>query len=100
VRFRRDFAYCSLIRAHAVLLQANRDKDANDRIAATVDDYAVVRELGFSGAVHACSVSDRNDSGTEIDGSQILLHLFRLGRAVQKAQSLTVAAFDANVPLT
>lgn len=46
VRLRRDFAsLLALIRAHAVLHQASRDRDDDGRIIATVDDYAVVREL-------------------------------------------------------
>jgi hypothetical protein len=46
VRLRRDFnAVLSLIRAHAVLHQASRDRDDQGRIVATVDDYAIIREL-------------------------------------------------------
>lgn len=46
VRLRRDFgALLNLIRAHAILHQAGRDRDADGRIVATLDDYAKVREL-------------------------------------------------------
>jgi hypothetical protein len=46
VRLRRDFgAFLALIRAHAILHQANRDRDGAGRIIATLDDYAVCREL-------------------------------------------------------
>jgi hypothetical protein len=46
VRLRRDFgALLALIRAHAVLHQANRQRDEHGRIIATVDDYEVVRDL-------------------------------------------------------
>lgn len=46
VRLRRDFgALLNLIRAHAVLQQASRERDAAGRIIATLDDYAAVREL-------------------------------------------------------
>ena len=46
VRLRRDFgAVLSLIRAHAILHQANRQRDGEGRIIATQDDYKVVREL-------------------------------------------------------
>jgi len=46
VRLRRDFgAVLNLVRAHAVLHQATRDKDASGRIIATRVDYAGVREL-------------------------------------------------------
>ena len=46
VRLRRDFgALLSLIRAHAILHQATRERDDRDRIIATLEDYAVVRAL-------------------------------------------------------
>jgi hypothetical protein len=46
VRLRRDFgAILGLIRAHAILHQASRERDAAGSIIATLDDYAVVREL-------------------------------------------------------
>lgn len=46
VRLRRDFgALLNLVRAHAVLHQASRARDERGRIIATVEDYAIVREL-------------------------------------------------------
>jgi hypothetical protein len=46
VRLRRDFgAVLSLVRSHAILHQASRERDAAGRIVATQDDYAVVRDL-------------------------------------------------------
>ena len=46
VRLRRDFgAVLNLIRAHAVLHQATRERDAEGRIVASFADYATVREL-------------------------------------------------------
>jgi hypothetical protein len=46
VRLRRDFgAVLTLIRAHALLHQLTRDRDHDDRIVATLDDYATVRDL-------------------------------------------------------
>jgi len=46
VRLRRDFgAVLQLIRSNAILHQASREKDNKGRIVATLDDYAVVREL-------------------------------------------------------
>jgi MarR family len=47
VRLRRDFgALLNLIRAHALLHQASRDRDDVGRIIATIEeDYAAVREL-------------------------------------------------------
>jgi predicted transcriptional regulator len=38
-------AVLNLIKAHAILHQASRDRDDQGRIVATVDDYAIVREL-------------------------------------------------------
>jgi hypothetical protein len=46
VRLRRDFgALLNLIRAHALLHQATRERDAHGRIVATIEDYTAVREL-------------------------------------------------------
>jgi DNA-binding transcriptional ArsR family regulator len=47
VRLRRDFgALLNLIRAHALLHQASRNRDDEGRIVATIEeDYAAVREL-------------------------------------------------------
>jgi hypothetical protein len=46
VRLRRDFgALLNLIRAHALLHQATRERDGEGRIVATIEDYAAVREL-------------------------------------------------------
>ena len=46
VRLRRDFgAVLGLIRAHAILHQANRERASDGRVIATLDDYRAVREL-------------------------------------------------------
>jgi hypothetical protein len=46
IRLRRDFkTILTLIRAHALLHQASRRKDADGRLVADVADYATVREL-------------------------------------------------------
>jgi hypothetical protein len=46
VRLRRDFsAVLGLIRAHALLHQTIRERDQRGRIVATVEDYAIVRDL-------------------------------------------------------
>jgi hypothetical protein len=45
-RLRRDFgAILGLIRAHAFLHRATRERDDHDRTIAAIEDYAVVREL-------------------------------------------------------
>jgi hypothetical protein len=46
VRLRRDFkTVLTLIRAHALLHQATRRKDAAGRIIATIEDYTAIRNL-------------------------------------------------------
>lgn len=46
VRLRRDFsAVLGLIRAHCLLHQATREEDDAGRLIATVEDYAIVRDL-------------------------------------------------------
>ena len=46
VRLRRDFgAILTLINAHAILHQSNREKDDSGRIVAALEDYGAVREL-------------------------------------------------------
>lgn len=46
VRFRRDFGLVlNLIKAHAILHQLNRERNADGEIIASLDDYAVVRDL-------------------------------------------------------
>ena len=46
VRLRRDFrAVLSLIRSHAILHQASRERDGVGKVVATLEDYATVREL-------------------------------------------------------
>jgi hypothetical protein len=46
VRLRRDFkTVLMLIRGHALLHQASRLKDEQDRVVAALEDYAAVREL-------------------------------------------------------
>lgn len=46
VRLRRDFGtLLNLIRSHALLHRATRERDARGRIVATVEDYRVVRDL-------------------------------------------------------
>jgi hypothetical protein len=63
VRLRRDFgAVLNLIRAHAVLHQKHRAADAQGRLIATVEDYAVVREL----------VADLVADGVEATVSEII----------------------------
>jgi hypothetical protein len=58
VRLRRDFAgVLGLIKAHAILHQASREKDDQGRVIAALEDYGVVRRL----------VSDLVSEGVEAD---------------------------------
>lgn len=46
VRLRRDFTTLqNLIKAHAILHQASRESDGSGGIVATLEDYAIVKEL-------------------------------------------------------
>lgn len=46
VRLRRDFkTLLNLIRSHAILHQASRERDREGRIIANLEDYGIVREL-------------------------------------------------------
>jgi hypothetical protein len=46
IRLRRDFTtLLTLVKTHAVLHQANRERDAAGRIVASLTDYSAVREL-------------------------------------------------------
>ena len=46
VKLRRDFgAVRNLIRAHAIFQPASRQRDAEGRIVATLEDYAAIRDL-------------------------------------------------------
>lgn len=46
VRMRRDFGkVLTLIQTHALLHQANRERDSQGRVVATVDDYRAVHDL-------------------------------------------------------
>jgi hypothetical protein len=63
VRLRRDFAAAlSLVQAHAILHQANRQHDDQGRIIATIQDYVVVHGL----------VADIVDEGVEATVSPIV----------------------------
>jgi hypothetical protein len=46
VRLRRDFpTILALIKAHALLHQVNRERDADGEIIATLEDYSTIREI-------------------------------------------------------
>jgi hypothetical protein len=58
LRLRRDVpALLGLITAHAILHQATRERAAQGEVIATVDDYAVVRELVADLVAHGVGVS-------------------------------------------
>jgi hypothetical protein len=90
VRTRRDFTtVMSLVRAHAILHQANRKRGRDGRILATLDDYEQVRQLiepmiaeGSDAHVPEAliEVVDKVDdlyrvSGSPVTTAQLLQHL-------------------------
>src|ERR687889_685576 len=78
VRLRRDFgALLNLIRAHAVLHQASRDRDAEGRIIATIEDYAAVREL----------VADFVSEGIEVTVPKTVRETVEAVKRLRKASS-------------
>ncbi len=104
VRLRRDFpALLSLITAHAILHQGNRSKDEDGAILASLQDYAVVRELvgdlvaeGVEAAVSATTretvdavrdLCPDNEGGVTVKAVARALHLDKASasRRVHKA---------------
>src|SRR5215203_4204664 len=79
VRLRRDFgALLNLIRAHALLHQASRDRDAEGRIIATIEeDYAAVREL----------VADLVSDGIEVTVPETVRETVEAVRKLREASS-------------
>jgi biotin operon repressor len=94
VRLRRDFgALLNLIRAHALLHQASRDRDAQGRIIATIEeDYAVVREL----------VADLVSDGIEVTVPKTVRETVEAVKRLRKASSgepVTVAELARELKL-
>ena len=78
IRIRRDFGkLLSLIKAHAILHQRNRERDRDGQILATLDDYEMVRGL----------VSDLM---TEAAGATVSPTVAETVRALQQALSLSM----------
>lgn len=73
VRLRRDFrAVLNLIRAHALLHRACRERDHDGRIIATLDDYAAVHGL----------VADLIAEGTDATPSPTILETVKVTRQI------------------
>src|SRR5215208_4504462 len=94
VRLRRDFeALLNLIRAHALLHQASRDRDAKGRIVATIEeDYTVVREL----------VADLVSEGIEVTVPETVRETVEAVRRLREASSgepVTVAELARELKL-
>lgn len=69
VRLRRDFStLLALIRAHALLHQATRDKDKRGRIVATFADYAAVRPDGRRARANRRGERQAGNSGSRQQG--------------------------------
>jgi hypothetical protein len=92
VRLRRDFgALLTLIRAHAVLHQASRERDADGRIVAGLEDYASVREL----------VADLVSEGVEATVPETLRETVETLKCLhaRDGKPVTVAALAADLGL-
>ena len=93
VRLRRDFgAILALIRAHAILHQANRDKDAQGRIIADIEhDYANVRDL----------VEDLVSEGVDSTVSQTIRETVGAVKALNSAglEEVTIAQMRGQLQL-
>jgi hypothetical protein len=82
VRLRRDFgAVLNLIRSHALLHRATRDRDEQGRVVATVGDYAVVRDL----------ISDLISEGAEATVPEVVRE------TVEKVEQLIDESGEASV---
>ncbi len=95
VRLRRDFSQIlSLISSHALLHQANRQKDENGNILAQIDDYRAIREL----VVDIISQGlDMSVSKAEKETVNIVTELDRDG---QKEITITMIANKLNLHKT
>jgi hypothetical protein len=83
VRLRRDFAtILNLIRAHALLHQATRERDERGRIVATVVDYEVVREL----------VADLVAEGVEVTVPPVVRETVKAVVAADEREGVSLAA--------
>ena len=88
VRLRRDVkAVLSLIRAHAILHQAARDRDREGRIVATLEDYASVREL----------VADLVAEGVEATVAPAVRETVEVVRSLAKEAGATAKAVGEQV---
>jgi hypothetical protein len=93
VRLRRDFsALLNLIRAHALLHQVSRERDAEGRIVATIEDYARVREL----------VADLVSEGIEATVPETIretVEAVKRSREDSKGEAVTVAELARKLEL-
>jgi hypothetical protein len=92
-RLRRDFvSLLCLLRAHAILHQASRDRDERGRIVATLGDYAAIRDLcsalvaegadaGVPNAVRETVEATRNllETGLEFAGPKTIADKLGIG---------------------
>lgn len=104
VRLRRDFSgVLGLIRAHALLHQTTRERDARGKILACIEDYAAVREIvvdlvsegvqatvtpGVREAVEAVSALNReNGASRQQIATELKLDASAAGRRLQSARA-------------
>ncbi len=93
VRIRRDFGtVLSLIRAHALLHQMNREKDDDGRIVATFRDYEIVRGLVdalISGGVGLTIPKTVRDTVNVVKGAGIELTVKKVAAILELDPSAT-----------
>ena len=87
VRLRRDFPrMLQMIKAHALLHQANRERDGDNRIMASQEDYAVVHRL------MAAHMAVEMESTVSMEIRETVQAVRRLSEEGQKPVSLTKLA--------
>jgi hypothetical protein len=93
VRLRRDFrAVLSLIRSHAILHQASRERDGAGKVVATFEDYEIVRELVVdivSEGVDATVPVTVREMVEAVAGSEEPLSIAQLARLLNLDKSAT-----------
>ena len=79
-RLRRDFTVLlMLIQAHALLHQANRDRDGKGRIVASIDDYESVRALVASVFAQGAGIEAPPEVVQVVEAVEAILEEQRLG---------------------
>ena len=98
VRLRRDFGLLlTLIRAHALLHRATRERAADGRIVATLDDYAAVRELVGDLIAEGVEATVPETVRETVEAARVLLD--KPGGLMVKEHTVTVREIAARLKL-